>query len=150
MAILALAATIVIVNAPPARSAPRDAAGEFAQMLRGAVDDAIITGRVLRLEIEPAGWRLVRFADGAWVNDAASDEDKLRGTLISVDLNDPAQSNLQALTGEREARTDRDAPVIIPIDPFGGAMEFEIVFQEGRDRWAVRQNANGVIEMVRP
>lgn len=148
MVILALAATIVIINAPPSRSAPREAAGDFAQAFRAAIDEAVISGRVFRMEIEPARWRLMRLDDGEWVEDAGGDGE-LDDILLRIDVEEAAKSNREAITGARPERRDRDAPVIVPVDPFGATPAFDLSFQRGREVWTFTHRANGDVELAR-
>ena len=148
MGILALGATIVIVNAPPQREPARAAATAFADMLRGAVDDAVVSGDVLRLEIASQDWRLARFADGEWTASKTSDDDLLAGMLLRAEVDDPARSNRQALTGARAARRERDAPVTIPVDPFGAMPGFTVRFERQGEVWAVRHDVAGAVTVT--
>lgn len=147
MAILALAATIVIINAPPRQSAARTAALEFGDALRIADDQAIVAGGVHRLEISNGNWRITRLENEEWTlyREAASAD----GMTLSVDVEEIAKSNLSALTGERGEKRDRNAPTIVAVDPFGDAPAFELRFRGDRESWSVRRSASGEIKMVR-
>ncbi len=147
MAILALAATIVIINAPPPQSTARAAASEFADALRAAVDDAVVAGGVHRLEVAPDKWRISEFEDRNWK--AFRQGSDTVDLSLTVDVEEVAKSNLSALTGERGAQRERDAPVIIAVDPFGDAPAFILRFQDGRENWSVSHTANGDIGVAR-
>ncbi len=147
MAILALAATIVIINAPPRQSAARAAAGDFADALRASVDHAIVAGGVHRLEVTEENWRIAELEDREWT--AFRQGEEARGLSLSVDMEEVPKSNLSALTGERGERRERDAPVIVAVDPFGDAPPFEIRFRDGRESWSVRRGENGDIRVAR-
>lgn len=147
MAILALAATIVIINAPPRQSAARAAALEFSDALRNADDQAIVAGGVHRLEISNGAWRIARFENEEWApyrEAAAADS-----VTLSVDVEEIAKSNLSALTGERSQTRDRNAPTIVAVDPFGDAPAFALRFRSDRESWSVQRSANGDIKLVR-
>ncbi len=148
MTILALAATIVIVNAPPTRSPSRTAADEFAQTLRGAVDLAIINGENYRIEVLPGAWTLAKLTDGVWSSVAATPEDDVGEVLLRIDVEDAAQSNALGLYGKRPDRRGRDEPVLVPIDPFGDTYSFALSFQYNRDVWIVRSADDGTIEVA--
>lgn len=147
MAILALAATIVIINAPPRQSAARAAADAFAIALQNADDRAIVAGGVHRLEISADKWRIVRLEDREWtlVRESAA----VDNLTLSVDVEEVAKSNLSALTGERGEKRDRNAPVIIAIDPFGDAPPFALRFRSDRESWSVQRLAAGDIAVAR-
>lgn len=147
MAILALAATIVIINAPPQQSTARTGADEFSIALQNADDGAIVAGGVHRLEISAEKWRIARFENREWApywESTAAD-----GLTLTVDVEEIAQSNLSALTGERGEKRKRNAPVIIAIDPFGDAPPFALQFRGDRESWSVQRLADGDIKMAR-
>ncbi len=146
MAILALAATIVIINAPPRQSASRAAAAEFADALRASVDDAIVGGGVHRLEVTSGNWRIAEFDDRDWTAFRQGGE---RDLALTINVKGAAESNLPALTGERAERRERDAPTIIAVDPFGDAPSFEMRFRDERESWVVRRGENGDIRVER-
>jgi general secretion pathway protein H len=148
MGILALAATIVIVNAPPARSQARTAADDFAQTLRGAIDTAIINGGSYRLEVLPATWRLAKLSDGEWTAIAELPEDEKGDILLRIEIEEAAQSNALGLYGKRPDRRDREEPVTVPLDPFGGAHPFDLYFQKNREVWRVSAAEDGTVEVA--
>ncbi len=147
MGILALAATIVLINAPPRQSAARAAASDFADALRAAVDDAVVAGGVHRLEVTPESWRISEFEDRDWTPFREGID--ARGLSLSVDIEEVAKSNLSALTGERGEQRDRDAPIIVGVDPFGDAPLFKLRFRDDRESWIVRGGENGDIRVER-
>lgn len=147
MAILALAATIVIVNAPTRQSVAEAAAGDFADALRAAVDDAIVGGRVQRIEITPQRWRIAEFGDRDWSLLKQGDNDP--DLELTVDLKEAAKSNLLPLTGERGEVRERDAPTIIAVDPYGDAPAFTVRFRDDRETWIVVRDDRGAVNVER-
>jgi len=147
MAILALAATIVIVNAPARQGAAQAAAADFADAVRAAVDDAVVAGRVQRIEVTPERWRISEFADREW--SAVREGDRVTGLGLTAELEEAAKSNLSALTGERGERPERNAPTMIAVDPFGDAPTFTVRFRDQRESWIVRREDSGAIAVGR-
>ena len=147
MAILALAATIVIINAPTRQSAAQAAAGDFADAFRAAVDDAVVVGRVQRVEITPQRWRIAAVSDREWsvLKEGDTDPD----LALTVDLKEVAKTNLLPLTGERGEVRERDAPTIIAVDPYGDAPAFTVRFRDSRETWVVIRDERGVVKVER-
>ena len=146
MGILALAATIVLVNAPTRQSAAKEEAGDFASALIAALDSAVVAGGVYRLEITPASWRIASLEDREWTEFRRGGNGDMR---IALDVEEATESNLLALTGERAERRDRDAPTIVSIDPFGDAPPFFLRFADGRENWIVRHDETGAVRTER-
>lgn len=151
MAILALATSVVIINAPPARNAARVEAEGFELALRGAVDEAVITGGAYRVEMKADEWRIARFSNGEWETVSGSTEDARAGAVfMSVEVEDAAKSNAASLYGAYTKETpDRDAPTLISIEPFGETPEFAATFRNDGISWQVRHLASGRIEIER-
>lgn len=137
MAILALAASIVIVNAPPRQSVAQRAAQDFANAFRESIDAAIVNGAVRRLEITSASWRVTQFEDAAWRGLTEAADADGRPVVFTVDIEPLAASNLLALTGQRPQPAERDAPTLIGVDPFGGMPQFTLRADDGETTWAV-------------
>lgn len=151
MAILALAATLVVVNAPPPRSDIKLSAETLARELQTAIDDAIINGGRWRLEISPNEWRLVTIEGGEWVETAASGV-SLRDALLETTISDPAASNEMALSGARpdQAARHQDGPSIITLEPLGDMVGFHVTIKRERDVWQVAMDDRGTITIGRP
>ncbi len=147
MGILALAATIVLINAPTRRSEARSAATEFSGALTAAIDDAVVAGGVHRLEVTADKWRIARFEDEDWKDFRRSDT---QGAVqFSIEVEEAAESNISALTGERPQQRGRDEPSIISIDPFGDTPAFSVQFRSEQESWTVRHNEQGDITTER-
>ncbi|MEM8772953.1 MAG: prepilin-type N-terminal cleavage/methylation domain-containing protein [Pseudomonadota bacterium] len=155
MTILALAATIVIMNAPPARDPMRAVATSFANDVRAAIDDAVISGAGVRFEFEPSAYYIARFQDGEWkrvaqtTNNAAQKAISEGDLLIRIEIDDPAKSNAAGLSGGTAPRQKKSEPTIVPIDPYGDMPSFTATFQRGRSVWSVRRAGNARIEVRR-
>lgn len=148
--ILALAATIVIVNAPPPRNNARDAASAFTNALRTAVDDGIITGAGWRAEITANEWQILRRSNGEWVTATQSDGRSAGEIIIRIKIDDAAIANEQ--NQNIEFSNKKPGPnnlVIVPIDPFGETPGFTAFFESGGEVWAVTHRPDGVIETRR-
>lgn len=151
MAILALAATLVVLNAPPTRNAGRSAATDLAEALRTAIDSAIITGAVYRLEIDAQSWRIDRLTSDGWTEQNKASDFAARGGLLRLEIDDAAQSNRLALTGERARRPERNAEAVTTalLDPLGGAGAFDVLFDIEGEQWAVAFAPTGAIKLER-
>lgn len=149
MVIMAAAAGVVILNAPPAPSAAKDAAMKFAYRLNTVYDDAIVTGAVFRLEISTQAYRFQRLRDGDWSAVYAADaSNDWRGVSLSVELDEAAARNvINDETGQD--RLGEDTVTTIDFDPLGDNPGFSTIFQSPRGAWAVDAGADGRVQVRR-
>jgi general secretion pathway protein H len=142
--ILALASSIVLLNAPPSRPAVRDDAERFAARMQLALDEAIASGSPMRVSIDPAGYAFEALKDDAWtaLDKAAflarNDFDKR--TTATPEIDDAANDNARALgVDESDETSDEEEKgvVHIPLDPLGAQAAFKVRFSSADGAWIV-------------
>ena len=108
MTILAIAAGIVAINAPPQRSAVRIAAENFAETIAEIDRLAAINGGTYRIVMTPTGYRFERRVASDWVREPAFSPIAFDdGIFLTPRLVSPVQSNALGLNGERNPSADR-------------------------------------------
>lgn len=149
ISVLALAATIVAVNAPPQRSSAQIEAERFAARLQLALETAVLSGAPMRLDIDEAGYVFSQYRDGEWAPSerrALAGERFLSPVAIDADALDPAYQNekfLNTAFAEEEEKTHR-----ILLDPLGAAAPFSVVIG-GVGGFVVSLNAHGGVEVAK-
>jgi type II secretion system protein H len=151
--ILALASSVVLLNAPPARPEARDDAERFAAKLMLAFDQAIARGAAIRLTIDSSGYGFEMMSEGEW---RAMDEPRAlarkafdRRTTAIVEIEDAAAENARRLNGGEDADGDEDeAARRIPLDPLGAQTAFSVRFSSPAGAWLVRVSENAEIEVA--
>lgn len=164
--ILGLAASVVILNAPPAGQTAKKEATRFAARLGAASSEAVITGEVLGLEMFSDGYRFLRYRDGLWseaqgrVLSAWALEP---GLTLSYDVAETVslKDNDKIIAGTRTDRgfggIDFDAektdakipPPPVQFHPYGEDTPVQALFEDKRARWLVTLKANGEVEVGR-
>lgn len=150
LAILAFAAFVVVLNAPPMRPPAQEAAERFAARIRSALDTAVIDGAAYRLEAQPSEYRIVRYDGTAWTpvfreNLASGRKD----VLLRAELAEAAVSNALALNGEAAAgRNGKKETFEIPLDPFAGGPAVNVHFESRRGDWTVAMTQDGTLSVI--
>ncbi|MCB2098659.1 MAG: GspH/FimT family pseudopilin [Parvularculaceae bacterium] len=142
--IIALAASVVMLNAPPSRPDVRDDAERFAARLMLAFDEAVAADRVLRLDFDAAGYEFAQLDEGDWkpVDDIAALARHAfhRRTSALIEVEDAANANAFALGDdvdqENEEETDDGLSTII-LDPLGAQIPFRVKFSSADGVWTV-------------
>ena len=151
--ILGLASSLVLLNAPPSRAAVERDALRFAANVKVALDEMVMTGAAYRLVIDAAGYGFERYADGEWetegVDRAFQRAEFDQGVLATVEFNDAALANAQALGDEKPAEAEEGAPTIIRLDPIGAPVTFTARLTSPQGSYLVSLGADGEIT-VRP
>ncbi len=147
MSILALAASVVVLNAPPSYSPSRKAADEFAARARAAIAASVIEGAPYRIEIRQSEYAVSRFAGEAWEPASRTKVGSLSDDIqFRVEIKDAALDNAWALNGEMADLTDQnDKALIILIDPYGGGPSVAAHFESRRSNWTVLIAPDGEI-----
>ena len=142
--ILALASSVVLLNAPPSRPESRDDAERFAARLTLAFDRVIATGETLRVSIDAKGYSFQSLKDDAWtpVDDAKpfARAEFGRRTAATIEIEDAANDNARALGDDDSDEDDEEEKgvVAIALDPLGGQTPFEATFSNPDGVWTVR------------
>lgn len=152
--ILALASSVVLLNAPPARPEVREDAERFAARLQLAMDEAIATGAALRVTIDAEGYAFERRTGGEWKEFA---DDRALGrmtfdkrSVARVELADAAGDNARALgddeRGEDEGGDEEDKREIA-LDPLGVQTGFTLRLTSREGVFVVKVDEAGAISV---
>lgn len=150
--ILALASSVVMLNAPPSRPEARDDAERFAARLTLAFDEAIAGGDALRIRFDPKGYSFEKLTDGDWevVEDVAALSPRaLHGrTGLVVEASDAANGNARALGDDEPEDEDAEKGVsTIALDPLGAQTPFRAVFSSADGVWTVKVDETGSVRV---
>ncbi|MBB5518757.1 prepilin-type N-terminal cleavage/methylation domain-containing protein [Amphiplicatus metriothermophilus] len=148
LAILALTASVVVLNAPPSRQTARVEAERFAARLDAAMASSLTTGAPLRLATTPAGYRFERYADGGWNAQEGEGPMAPRALPREVALAFETQDAAFANAAPDEAGK-AEAPRRLTIDPVGVGDAFAAVFSDGEQIWRVEIDHAGTITVTR-
>lgn len=161
--ILALASSVVLLNAPPSRPEVRDDAERFAARLQLVMDEAVATGAVMRIAIDAKGYKFERLKAGEW---SGSGGDRVLGraefddrSIAKVEIKDAANDNARALGGEErpselagengedgdEDEDEDEEKSEIPLDPLGVQTAFSVRFTSSDGVWLVTVDEGGAI-----
>ena len=147
LALIALLASVAVLNAPAIRSGARDDAEVFAARLDAATDLALISGAPVRVELSSAESVFSSFDDGAWR--ALESPRVLRRRAFHRDVAVTLLSFDAALTDADAPKGERDDVRRFLIDPVGGAGATSIAFADSRGRWVVSLDASGKPKVAR-
>lgn len=151
MVILGLASSLVLLNAPPSRAAVERDALRLAGNVKVVLDEMVMTGATYRLVIDPAGYGFERYSSGKWVTDGigrvfqrAEFDD---GVTATVEFDDAALANAEALGDEKPAAEEDDAPKVIRLDPIGAPVTFTARLSSPQGAYLVSLGADGAISV---
>lgn len=150
VAILGVATSVVVFNAPPIRPPAREEAEKFAARLERAADEAIISGAAYRLETREGGYAFARREDDAWVVETdATMPLRPEVVVLTIDVEDAAADNALALNGGAPPTSDENEEGVtyLPIEPFGLTPAFTASFQSRRGVWNVFSTADGAVRL---
>lgn len=141
--ILALASTVVLLNAPPSRSDVREDAERFAARVQSAFDEVIASGDDLRISIDAQGYEFQVLKAGEW---GEPERERLfrraeidERSVLSVEIADNTSENARAL-GDEERETDdeqNEGLIFILLDPLGSQIPFRARFASPDGAWVV-------------
>jgi type II secretion system protein H len=141
--ILALASTVVLLNAPPSRPEVREDAERFAARMQLAFDEAITSGENARVSIDAAGYEFQVLRAGEWAN---RKDDRLLSrarinarSVMSIVIADGTNENARALgVEERDVEDEEDdGAFLILLDPLGSQTPFRARFASPDGAWVV-------------
>lgn len=148
--ILAFASAVVIVKAPPSRSAVRTDAERFAVKLTAALDLGLMTGRSFRLEVEENQYYFAHFHDGEWARGDLPSllqvVDLSKGTVVEVEAQDHSLKNHEGITG---GRLEKKELITLPLDAIGVSNNFKVTFSRQGQVWVVSLDESGTLEVSR-
>lgn len=146
--IAAMVAGVVIVSAPPLRSASQDESERFAARIAMAAEAAVTRGEVIGLQVAQEGYRFYRYDRGEWKAYGAGIEGGAfpPDAAVELTLEDAAKKN--ELSETKKETEERPRPNVT-FSPTGETTPFEIAFQERRDIIAVALDGAGKVEVKR-
>ena len=151
--ILAMAAFVAVLAAPPLKSDAQKAAEQFSAVLALASDAAALSGAPARLVVTETGYAFERYDSPEWrtmqLGEAAGENRAPPGVYFEVNADAPYADNEQA-TRRRTFEDDGEERRIVPIDPAGFPTTIRADFVgDGRDRWRVLLTAEGAQSVER-
>ena len=163
MVIVALATTVVLVNAPAGRDGTKREAERFAARLVAASHRAVTAGHIIGLEVLPDRYQFVHRRDGEWqaINDRVLGERVFEGAISlevtlsdTVDLSQNDRIISRRTTSRNFGRGDRDnrdearsAPQI-QFDPYGQDTPHVAVLTGNGEAWSVSFTDDGEVRLV--
>ena len=153
MTILAFAASIVVINAPPSRPSDKRDAERFAAKVAAAFEHSLFTGQRYRLEYAAGEYRFQTYRGGEWSGQGLPDfmtgQRLDQNTRLTITAENETYPNYEAITGARAPLEEDEEVVVIDLDPLGGASPFVARFARGPRGWLVEVAADGAIEVSR-
>ncbi|MEM9706946.1 MAG: prepilin-type N-terminal cleavage/methylation domain-containing protein [Pseudomonadota bacterium] len=159
MAIMAMAAAVVLVTGPAARSDVRLFAEQFAFRVSALEELAQLTGAPARVTADGNGYRLEHFSNGVWepasLGRTPSRAAAPRGVSFSLDSqytldlveNERAATGGFALGGGRSEDTDTPEGASVVVDPAGLPTTFSAVVAASDEEWRVTRDENGQVSV---
>ena len=152
LVILGLAASVVLMNAPPSRPAAKAEAEMFAARLQLAREEALFNGAIVRAVVDGGGYVFERKRADGWERMTPAKmfgrRDFSGGVAAAVTIDDPSMKNVEALGGPRGEKKE-DGVHEIRIDPFGVQPVFALRLSAREGAFAVRHDAAGAIRVSR-
>lgn len=150
LAIIALVAGFVALNAPQGSNEARDAADAFAAKLSMASTQSIMTGTAIGLEISTEDYAFYAYGRGEW---APLNDGRLIGGTFPADL--AVEADAAAIFGNEDRAPQRNsdeeknkpAPIVL-FGPTGETTPLRVAFSQGRDTWFVTMDSGGEIDIV--
>ena len=149
MLILALTASVVVLNIAPPSNKAKDAADIFAAKLNAAAEQAIMTGSLIGLEYDENGYAFYLYDRGAWKE---SDDFRLGAAAFPGDVSvaftqtEPAKKNEQ--TDDKPRDNDAPAPTVF-FTPTGETTALIAEFKTRRGDMSVTLDRAGNIKAAR-
>jgi len=144
--ILALASSVVLLNAPPSRPEVRKDAERFAARMQLAFDEVITSGENVRVSINAAGYEFQVLRAGEWAgieNDRMLSRARINArSVMSIEIADEANENARALGVDERGVEDEedDGAFLILLDPLGSQTPFMARFASPDGAWVVTVN----------
>ncbi|MEL7487569.1 MAG: prepilin-type N-terminal cleavage/methylation domain-containing protein [Pseudomonadota bacterium] len=150
--ILALAAFVAVLAAPPLKSDARVAAETFSASLSAAHDAAALSGAPTRIVIEERAYAIERYVSPEWrplsVGRRPARIKSPQGVAFTLEAQSLYQDNDEK--NRRRRDNEQDARRFVVIDPAGFPVVLRADFDGGRrERWRVRQTAEGTVSVER-
>lgn len=144
--IVALTSSVIVLNLPPPVGEARTEAERFAVRLVAAGEQAIMSGSVIALELEPSGYRFYRYERGGWRD--LADPPLTQGMFpsdiaVEYDVPEPARRNEERRGDPRD--DDAPAPNIF-FSPTGETTALTVSFTTRRAQATLILDHAGVLK----
>lgn len=141
MAIVAIAASVVVISLPPPQSAGAKEAGEFARRLAWASDAAVLNGDMTGVRLNDEGFEILRYEDGAW---------RLLSAPEAVGTFEPETAVfLQSdYFVEERAVADLGSTPYLRFDPTGAGSAFTVRLERPDGVFLIAGDANGELSLT--
>jgi len=150
LAIVALVASVAVLNAPPPPNDARREADRFAARLQAASQQAIMSGAVIGLDLSTQDYRFYIYNRGAWTlaDDARLASGRFPADVsIMVEVSGQTEGNEQGGV-EREGDDEAPAPVIF-FTPTGETTPLHLRFSARRRFWTLDLDNGGKVSVAR-
>ncbi len=149
LAILAMVAGVVVINAPPGRSSMRETSDRFAARLDFAAQEAITNGTLIGLSVDQEGYGFYRYNRGGWTE---LEEKSIAGSSfdpeysVSFEIDNAAKKNEEA--DKSQAKDTAIRPAIL-LSSTGETTPFTLIFVDTRETIRVALDNAGHVKVIR-
>jgi len=153
LAIVALVASVAVLNAPPPANDARREADRFAARLQAASQQAIMSGAVIGLDLSAQDYRFYVYDRGAWsLADEASLAPGRFPSDVSVLVEIPGQAEGNEARGNDQGgveNSDDGAAPVIFFTPTGETTPLHLRFAARRRFWTLDLDSGGKVSVAR-
>lgn len=149
VAILALATTVAVFNAPPARSGAKAEAERFAARLVAGIEEAVMSGAPARVRMNPTGYAFERYDGEDWLEAGEGRLRPGRSLPANIVMSATAKEDSAKANDAGRASTDGQKTQWMSLDPIGVTDAYDVVFSDGRQSWTVSIDAAGKVRVSR-
>ena len=137
LVIVGLASALVVLTLPAPESDAEKSAERFAALVQRAAEEAVISGNVVGVRVDGAGYDFQRWRGGAWIAMPGFRAVQWpSGVIVNV--------SSDALSAERlEVLDEEDAPPLIRFDSTGGSTPFRVQISRGQQRFVFEGDGGG-------
>lgn len=151
LALAAMVAGIVVINAPPGRGDARRAAERLAARLDFAAQEAVTSGAVLGLRLGDDGYEFYRYERGEWAPASAA---QMNGEVFSPEFSVAIETEQPAKKNEPEERrletkreTEKTVAPAFRFLPTGETTPAAFLIEDRRERWRVTLDGSGHVDV---
>ncbi|MAW81203.1 MAG: type II secretion system protein GspH [Parvularcula sp.] len=147
MALAAMVAGVVVINAPPGRTDARRAAEALAARLDFAAQDAVTRGAVLGMRLDDEGYAFFRYQRGEWKPETTA---QMKADSFPPEFSVDVSREAPAKRNEPEEKRRETETVIRPdlrFMPTGETTPVTVMLQDRREIWRVTLDGAGHVEV---
>ncbi|WP_428409170.1 type II secretion system minor pseudopilin GspH [Hyphococcus sp.] len=147
MALAAMVAGIVVINAPPGRSDVRRTAERLAARLDFAAQEAVTSGALVGLRLDEEGYAFFDYQRGEW---KPATSERLKTERFPAEFSVAVTRDAAAKKNEPEEKQTENETIIRPelrFLPTGETTPVTVVFQDRREIWRITLDGAGKVEV---